>query len=307
MSGRRALAIHGGAGSFARESFTAERWAAYDAGLRAALVAGFGRLQRGGSALDTVEAAVRVLEDDPLFNAGRGAVFSHDGINELDAAIMDGASRAAGAVAALRHVRNPVSLARLVMERSPHVLLVGTGAEEFALENDVPLCSRAWFHTDSRYAQLQRARAGDRSVADQLDYFGTVGAVALDGAGNLAAATSTGGMTNKRWGRIGDSPIIGAGTYAANDSCAVSATGHGEYLLRGTVARDVAARMEYRGETVTVAARAVIGERLTGLGGEGGLIALSRAGEVAFAYNTRAMFRGVIDSSGRLETGLFPD
>lgn len=307
MSRPRALAIHGGAGSFARDSLTAEREAAYAAALRAALVEGFDLLENGGSAVDAVEAAVRGLENEPLFNAGRGAVFSHDGINELDAAIMDGASRAAGAVAALRHVRNPVSLARLVMERSPHVLLVGAGAEEFALERGVELCPRSWFHTDARYGQLLRARAGDPSVADQLDYYGTVGAVALDGLGNLAAATSTGGMTNKRWGRIGDSPIIGAGTYAANCSCAVSATGHGEYLLRGTVARDVAARMEFLGESVTVAARAVIGDRLTGLGGEGGLVALDTTGEVAFAYNTRAMFRGVIDSRGRLETALFAD
>lgn len=301
-----ALAIHGGAGSFGPESLTGERWHAYDAALRQALDAGFRQLEAGQSSLDAVEAAVRVLEDEPVFNAGRGAVFSHDGINELDAAIMEGASLRAGAVAALRHVRHPVSLARRVMENSPHVLLAGAGAEDFALEQGIELCARSWFHTETRYQQLVRARSGEAAAAECLDYFGTVGAVAVDAHGSLAAATSTGGMTGKRWGRIGDSPIVGAGTYASNASCAVSATGHGEFLLRATAAREVAARMEHLGEPVDTAASFVIHQRLQGLGGRGGLVAMDASGAVAFAYNTRAMFRGVIDAGGRRETALFP-
>ena len=299
------IAIHGGAGEFTRAGVSPERWDAYRSGLTTALRAGFEKLAGGLSAVDAVEAAVRSLEDEPLFNAGRGAVFSHDGVNELDAAIMDGATLAAGAVAALRHVRNPVSLARRVMEHSPHVLLAGDGAEDFALDQGIALTSREWFYTQSRFQQLLASRAGQSPAPNQLDYFGTVGAVALDAQGNLAAATSTGGMTNKRWGRIGDSPIVGAGTYASNAGCAVSATGHGEYLLRATAAREVSARMEYLGESVAEAARAVIHDRLAGLGGEGGLIALSRSGQVAFAFNTQGMFRGVMDDGGRCETLVF--
>lgn len=299
------IAIHGGAGDFTRAGTSAERWDAYHAGLTAALRAGFEQLTSGLTAVDAVETAVRSLEDEPLFNAGRGAVFSHDGINELDAAIMDGATLAAGAVAAVRHIRNPVSLARRVMEQSPHVFLAGEGAEEFALDQGIALTSREWFYTQSRYQQLLASRAGQSPAPNQLDYFGTVGAVALDAHGNLAAATSTGGMTNKRWGRIGDSPIVGAGTYASNSGCAVSATGHGEYLLRATAAREVSARMEYLGEAVATAAHAVIHDRLAGLGGVGGLIALSRNGEVAFAFNTQGMFRGVMDDTGRCEAALF--
>ena len=301
------IAVHGGAGSFSRDTVSSERWEGYRAGLLAALDAGYGRLAAGHSALDAVEAAVASLEDEPLFNAGRGAVFTHDGVNELDASIMDGRTLSAGAVAALRHVRNPVALARRVMERSPHVFLCGEGAEEFALEQGIALVPRQWFYTEARYQQLLKARAGEASGANQLDYFGTVGAVALDAAGNVAAATSTGGMTNKRWGRIGDSPIVGAGTYAANAGCAVSATGHGEYLLRATVAREVSARMEYLGETAAAAAHSVIHGKLAAIGGEGGLIALGQRGEVAFAFNTEGMFRGVRDASGRCETAVFRD
>lgn len=301
------IAIHGGAGDFSPTELTSSRWEAYRAGLQAALEAGFRCLSEGRSALDAVEAAVSSLEDEPLFNAGRGAVFSHDGVNELDAAIMDGATLGAGAVAALRHVRNPVSLARRVMEHSPHVMLAGSGAEEFALEQGVPLIPRGWFYSEARYQQLLAARAGANSARNQLDYFGTVGAVALDRAGNVAAATSTGGMTNKRWGRIGDSPIVGAGTYAANAGCAVSATGHGEYLLRATVARDVSARVELLGESVDAAAQAVVHGKLTALGGEGGLIALGRDGRAAFAFNTQGMFRGAMDDRGRCVTAIFRD
>lgn len=302
-----ALAVHGGAGSFAPEDLTPERWEAYRRALEAALLAGHERLAGGGTALDAVEAAVRLLEDAPVFNAGRGAVYTHDGAIELDAAIMSGDTLAAGAVAAVRHVRNPVSLARRVMEHSPHVLLSGAGAEEFALSEGVALTATDWFQTESRYLELLRARAGDARGANNLNYFGTVGAVARDVRGSLAAATSTGGMTNKRWGRIGDSPIIGAGTYAAHAGCAVSATGHGEYLLRATAAREVSARVEYLGETPAAAATAVIHGRLTELGGEGGVIAIGRDGPAVHAYNTQAMFRGSIDGSGRPRTAVHAD
>ena len=301
------IAVHGGAGAFSRTTVPRERWDRYQAGLVSALRAGYALLTAGGSALDAVEQAVAVLEDDPLFNAGRGAVFTHDGATELDACIMDGATMGAGAVAGVRHVRNPVSLARRVMEHSPHVFLAGEGAEEFALEQGVALVPRSWFYTAPRYQQLLKSRSGVATEANQLDYFGTVGAVALDGHGNLAAATSTGGMTNKRWGRIGDTPIVGAGTYASNAGCAVSATGHGEYLLRATVAREISARMEHLGETPAQAARSVIHDRVAPMGGEGGVIVLSRAGDCAFEFNTEGMFRGVMDDTGRCEAAVFRD
>lgn len=294
-----AIAIHGGAGTLPREELTPEVWATYRAALEEAVDAGFASLERGASSLDAVELSVRMLEDDPLWNAGRGAVFTEDGRNELDAAIMAGATLAAGAVAGLSHVRNPVSLARMVMERSPHVLLVGEGAEDFAIEQGVALTPRSWFHTERRWNQWLRARAGDKGAAQNVNYFGTVGAVAADSRGNVAAATSTGGMTGKRWGRIGDSPIVGAGTYAANAGCAVSATGHGEYLIRATVAREVSALMEYRHLDVAAAAREVVQIRLKGLGGEGGVIAVDAQGNVALEFNSEGMFRAARDASGR--------
>jgi len=299
------IAIHGGAGVITRSSLSAEDEAAYRADLARALDAGYEVLQAGGDSLDAVTAAVRILEDSPLFNAGRGAVFNHEGINELDASIMDGRTLKAGAVAGVRHVRNPVDLARRVMERSPHVLLSGAGAEEFALEQGIELVPRKYFFTERRWQQLERARAGDKLGAAALGYFGTVGAVARDSRGNLAAATSTGGMTNKRWGRVGDSPIIGAGNYADNDSCAVSATGSGEFFIRSVLAHEISALMKYRGLAVEEAARQAVRERLQGIGGDGGVIVVDREGNVAMQFNTEGMFRGTRDSRGRREVAIY--
>jgi beta-aspartyl-peptidase (threonine type) len=299
------IAIHGGAGVITRSSLSAEDEAAYRADLARALDAGYEVLQAGGDSLDAVTAAVRILEDSPLFNAGRGAVFNHEGINELDASIMDGRTLKAGAVAGVRHVRNPVDLARRVMERSPHVLLSGAGAEEFALEQGMELVPRKYFFTERRWQQLERARAGDKLGSAALGYFGTVGAVARDSRGNLAAATSTGGMTNKRWGRVGDSPIIGAGNYADNDSCAVSATGSGEFFIRSVLAHEISALMKYRGLAVEEAARQAVRERLQGIGGDGGVIVVDREGNVAMQFNTEGMFRGTRDSRGRREVAIY--
>jgi len=299
------IAIHGGAGVITRSSLSAEDEAAYRTDLARALDAGYEVLQAGGDSLDAVTAAVRILEDSPLFNAGRGAVFNHEGINELDASIMDGRTLKAGAVAGVRHVRNPVDLARRVMERSPHVLLSGAGAEEFALEQGVELVPRKYFFTERRWQQLERARAGDKLGSAALGYFGTVGAVARDSRGNLAAATSTGGMTNKRWGRVGDSPIIGAGNYADNGSCAVSATGSGEFFIRSVLAHEISALIKYRGLAVEEAARQAVRERLQGIGGDGGVIVVDREGNVAMQFNTEGMFRGARDSRGRREIAIY--
>jgi beta-aspartyl-peptidase (threonine type) len=299
------IAIHGGAGVITRSSMSAEEEAAYRADLGRALDAGYEVLQSGGASLDAVTAAVRILEDSPLFNAGRGAVFNHEGINELDASIMDGRTLKAGAIAGVRHVRNPIELARRVMERSPHVLLAGAGAEEFALEQGLELVPRKYFFTEKRWQQLERARAGDKLGAAALGYYGTVGAVALDSHGDLAAATSTGGMTNKRWGRVGDSPIVGAGTYADNASCAVSATGSGEFFIRSVLAHEISALMKYRGLPVEEAARQAVHERLQGIGGDGGVIVVDRDGKVAMQFNTEGMFRGARDSQGRREIAIY--
>jgi beta-aspartyl-peptidase (threonine type) len=299
------IAIHGGAGTMPRAEMTPDAEARYRAGLNAALDAGYAVLERGGSSLDAVEAAVRVLEDDPSFNAGKGAVFTWDGRNELDASIMDGATRRAGAIAGVRHVKNPVTLARRVMERSPHVLLSGSGAEDFAFEQGVELVPRSYFWTERRWQQLQKFRADTArgAVADLNNRYGTVGAVALDAKGRLAAATSTGGTTGKRWGRIGDSPLIGAGTWA-DSRVAVSATGDGEFFIRAGVAKDIAARMQYARAPLRDAARdtiATVGE----LGGTGGVITLDGSGNVAFEMNSEGMFRGMRDSRGRRETAIY--
>jgi L-asparaginase / beta-aspartyl-peptidase len=301
------IAIHGGAGVINRAALSAEAEQSYRADLARALDAGYDVLADGGSSMDAAIVAVKILEDSPLFNAGRGAVFNSEGVNELDASVMDGATLRAGAVAGLRHVRNPIGLARLVMERSSHVLLAGAGAEEFALEHGVELVPRSWFHTDRRWQQLEQARRGERLSAAEIGYYGTVGAVALDAAGNLAAATSTGGMTNKRWGRVGDSPIIGAGTYAENESCAVSATGHGEYFIRAAVAYDICARMKYLGETLQTAADQVIMEKLVEMGATGGVVALDRQGNIAMPFNTAGMYRGYVDTAGNLVVEIYRD
>jgi beta-aspartyl-peptidase (threonine type) len=300
-----AIAIHGGAGTLSRSDMSAGQEAEYRAGLDAALEAGYSRLASGGASLDAVVAAVRVLEDNPLFNAGRGAVLNRDGVAELDASLMDGRTLAAGAVTGLQHVKNPIDLARLVMEKSPHVMLVGAGAEEFAKSQGVEMVPNEYFRTPARQNQLERSLRGALSRENELEAFGTVGAVALDLAGNLAAATSTGGMTGKRWGRIGDSPIIGAGTYANNDSCAVSATGHGEYFIRTVVAHDICAQVEYLKLPLARAVDNVLNGKMKKLGGNGGVIAIDRAGEIVLEFNSEGMFRGVKTSKGKTEVAIY--
>jgi beta-aspartyl-peptidase (threonine type) len=293
-----AIAIHGGAGAVPRQALSAAREREYREGLAAALDLGYAALQSGGSSLDAVTAAVRALEDNPLFNSAKGAALTSEGAAELDAAIMEGRGLRAGAVAAVRHVRNPIELARRVMEKSRHVLLVGEGAEEFALEEGFALVPNEYFRTAERRAQLESERTG-RPVSDLVPAAtGTVGAVALDAAGNLAAATSTGGMTNKRAGRVGDSPIIGAGTYAKNGVCAVSATGHGEYFIRSVAAYHVCAAVEYRGMSLDAAVRELLHARLRELGGGGGMIAIDQAGRIVMDFSTEGMFRGARDSEG---------
>jgi len=301
---RWSIAIHGGAGTMDKATMTAAQQADYQAALGAALDAGAKVLAGGGSALDAVEAAVVVLENDPHFNAGRGAVFSYNGTNELDASIMDGRTRAAGAATGLTHVKNPVRLARAVMEKSPHVFLSGAGAEEFARGQDVELVDPDWFATPERWRQLQELKAKNLGWFDVDLKYGTVGAVARDREGHLAAATSTGGLTGKRWGRIGDSPVIGAGTYADDRACAVSATGAGEYFIRAGVAHEICARMRLLGEDAQTAADAVIAE-VGALGGDGGVIVAEPGGRTVFAFNTPGMYRGRADSGGAREVAIF--
>jgi beta-aspartyl-peptidase (threonine type) len=276
----------------------------YRAKLREAVMAGHKLLGQGGSSLDAVTEAVRILEDSPLFNAGRGAVFNHQGINELDAAIMDGSNLAAGAVTGLRHIRNPVVLARKIMECSRHVMLSGEGAEEFAREQGMEMEDQGYFHTQRRWHELQQAQLARESGLEPK-IFGTVGAVALDSHGNLAAATSTGGMTDKQYGRIGDSPIIGAGTYADNNGCAVSATGHGEYFIRAAVAHDLCARMIYGGRSLGQAAKELIRQKLVGMGAEGGIIAVSSKGEIAMEFNSQGMYRAAARCNDPVIVGIF--
>jgi L-asparaginase / beta-aspartyl-peptidase len=261
-------------------------------------------LRAGGSSLDAVVAAVQSLEDNPLFNAGHGAVIAANGVCELEASIMDGRDLRAGAVTGVRNVRSPIELARLVMERSPHVMLAGTGAEEFALEQGLTPVANSYFVTARRQRELEAVLQQGAARSGREPLMGTVGAVALDAAGNLAAATSTGGMTGKRWGRVGDSPIIGAGTYAANDACAVSATGHGEFFIRAVVAHEIASLVRYAGRSVAEAANFVVNEQLARLGGKGGVIAIGRDGSVAMPFNSRGMLRGSIDRHGQLTLGI---
>jgi L-asparaginase / beta-aspartyl-peptidase len=286
------MAIHGGAGTLPRAEMSIDAERKYRNGLNEAIDAGCTVLQNGGSSLDAVTRAVVLLEDNSLFNAGRGSVFTLDGRNELDASIMDGRNLKAGAVCSLTRIRNPVLLARAVMERSEHVMLAGAGAEEFASAQGFSFVPQSYFHTAERWAQLERIRSGEAGLSGHtISHVGTVGAVALDTFGNLAAATSTGGMTGKRYQRIGDSPIIGAGTYADDRSCAVSATGHGEVFIRGAVAHDICARMRYGGRSVAAAVREVILVELPAMGGEGGVIAIDAQGEIAMEFNSDGMFR----------------
>ena len=299
------IAIHGGAGAVPRDTLSAQRERQYRTGLAAALDLGYAALEKGGSSLDAVTTAVRTLEDDPLFNAGRGAALSREGAAELDAAIMEGREQRAGAVAAVRHVRNPIELARRVMEKSRHVLLVGAGAEEFALEEGLALVPNAYFRTEERQAQLESERTG-RVISELVPSSqGTVGAVALDAAGDLAAATSTGGMTSKRQGRVGDSPIIGAGTYAKNGVCAVSATGQGEYFIRAVAAHHICAAMEFRGLPLRQAVCELLHQRIRELGGSGGVIAIDRGGRMVTEFSTEGMFRGIRDSSGLRQIDIY--
>lgn len=307
------IVIHGGAGVIRRESLTPQREAEVRAKMTEALQAGHAILARGGSSLDAVTAAIRILEDSPLFNAGKGAVFNHDGKNELDASIMDGTTRKAGAIAGVHHVKNPIELARKVMEKSPHVMMVGEGAEAFAKQEGVELVPAEYFRTEERWEQLQKALEKEKAspqppssgrAATGDDKFGTVGAVALDQAGTLAAGTSTGGMTNKRFGRVGDAPIIGAGTYA-NPRCAVSATGHGEYFIRFTVARDICARLEYQDLPLLEAANSLVMDVLVKAGGEGGVIAMDSHGNVAMPFNSPGMYRGYMGPDGTPSVAIF--
>ena len=292
------LVIHGGAGVLRREDMTTELDRKLRAGLEAALEAGATILAGGGSALDAVEAAARALEDDPQFNAGRGSVLTYDGTTELDAAIMDGSTRDAGAVTGVGNTRNPISLARAVMEKSPHVFLGGKGADGFAVEQGLEQAPPGYFDIPERRRQLEELKANDADWFDIDMKYGTIGAVALDVHGHVAAATSTGGITGKRWGRIGDSPLIGAGTWADDRSCAVSATGAGEYFIRVGVAHEIAARIRYLGEDAQTAADAVLGE-VDELGGHGGVIVVTAKGEAIWSFNSEGMYRGLASPEGR--------
>ena len=306
---RYVMVIQGGAGTMRRESMTPVMEKAYRDTLTIALRRGYDILARGGSSLDAVEATIRVMEDSPLFNAGKGAVFTSAGTNELDAAIMDGRTLAAGSVAAVQRIKNPISLARLVMEKSPHVMMVGPGAEEFARIQGVQLVPPSYFWTERRWKELQNekraadtARKGAAPGAEKK--FGTVGAIALDKAGNLAAATSTGGTSSKRYGRVGDTPIIGAGTYATAD-CAVSATGEGEFFIRNNVAADICARAKYTGVSIERAADDVVMKVLVAQKGEGGVIAMDAKGNITAPFNTPGMYRGWVTADGVVVIKIF--
>lgn len=303
-----ALAVHGGAGTISKEQMTPEREKAYRAALENALRHGHEVLKEGGAALDAVEAAVRVLEDSPLFNAGRGSVFNADGQHEMDASLMNGADLRAGAVAGVQNVKNPIGLARRVMDHSEHVLISGLGAFEFAHKHKVELEDDQYFHDDFRYQQWKDVAGTDQVQLDHSDKerkFGTVGAVARDANGHLAAATSTGGMTNKKWQRVGDSPIIGAGTYANDASCAVSCTGHGESFIRAVAAHDVHALMAYKGLSLAEAVRVVVHDKLPPLDGDGGLIAIDHAGHIVLDFNCPGMYRGHVGGDGVFHTAIF--
>ncbi|MFC2952859.1 isoaspartyl peptidase/L-asparaginase family protein [Marinicaulis aureus] len=299
------IVIHGGAGALAPGRYTPEEEAAFEAKLNEALDAGYAVLENGGAALDAVEAAIVLMEDAPMFNAGKGAVFTRDGKNELDSSIMDGATLNAGAVAGVTRVKNPIKLARAVMEKSDHVMFARDGAEKFAKENDLEMVKPSYFKTEHRWDAYKRALEAEKNKQKDAALFhdfkyGTVGAVALDAKGNLAAGTSTGGMMMKRYGRVGDTPIIGAGTFADNKSCAVSSTGWGEYFIRLTIARDICAQVEYQGKSVEEAADDVINHRLQDMGADGGVIVLAPDGSYAMTFNSKGMFRGVRNAEEKM-------
>lgn len=332
------LVIHGGAGTITRQSMSPEKEKAYREVLDKALEDGYAVLEKGGTSLDAVEAAIHVMEESPLFNAGKGAVFTHEGKNELDAAIMDGKTLAAGAVAGVMTIKSPITAARAVMEKSEHVMLTGHGAEEFAKEKGLEIVDPSYFYTEARWKSLERVRGEAQTELDHSNKektqptapskkknkkqknvgfanddllfegkkFGTVGCVALDQYGNLAAGTSTGGMTNKRWNRVGDAPIIGAGTYANNETCAISATGHGEYFIRAVVGHDISALMEYKGLSLNEAANEVVLKKLVKMGGEGGIIGVDRKGNIAMTFNSEGMYRGYKNISKK-EIAIYKD
>jgi beta-aspartyl-peptidase (threonine type) len=289
------IVIHGGAGSLSRDNISPELDAEYRKSLSEALETGKKILSQGGSALDAVENTIRVMEDNPLFNAGKGAVFTHDGKNELDAAIMDGSNLGAGSVACVTDIRNPISAARKVMTNSPHVMLTGAGASQFAREQGLEIVPPSYFYTERRFNELQEILKKEKN--------GTVGCCALDKNGNLAAGTSTGGMVNKRYNRMGDAPVIGAGTYANNNTCAVSATGHGEFFIRWTVAHDISALMEYRNLSVREASELVVNDKLVKAGGSGGVICVDKKGNISMPFNSDGMLRGYAKADG--ESGIF--
>ncbi|MES2648417.1 MAG: isoaspartyl peptidase/L-asparaginase [Bacteroidota bacterium] len=326
---RYVLVIHGGAGTILQKNMTPEKETAYKEGLKAALEKGYAILKNNGSSLDAVTEAVKVLEDNPLFNAGKGAVFTNAGTNEMDAAIMDGRTKAAGSVAGVATIKNPVTAARAVMEKSEHVMLTGKGAEQFAAANNCTMVDPAYFFTQARWDALQKVKAEDsskmemdhnpRHAADtsknfpiaykesyeyHISKFGTVGAVALDKMGNLAAATSTGGMTNKKWGRVGDAPIIGAGTYADNSTCAVSCTGWGEYFIRAVVAKSISDQIKYAKLSIATAAKNSLDE-VAAMGGDGGLVALDKNGNFTQSFNTDGMYRGSVKADGIIEVAIY--
>ncbi|MFM6975559.1 MAG: isoaspartyl peptidase/L-asparaginase family protein [Sphingobacteriaceae bacterium] len=311
------MVIHGGAGTILRSQMTAEKEAAYKAKLTEALQTGYNLLKAGKSSLDAVEATVRIMEDSPLFNAGKGAVFTHDGKNELDAAIMDGATLRAGSIAGVTTIKNPISTARAVMEKSEHVMLTGTGAEKFAKEVGQEIVDPSYFKTQSRWDALQKVLKEDSiaqkdkkssllGIQNKDNKFGTVGAVALDQQGHLAAATSTGGMTNKKYGRVGDAPLIGIGTYA-NNQVGISCTGWGEFFIRNVVAHEVAALMAYKGLSIKEATNELIFKKVPALGGDGGLIALDKDGNAALPFNTEGMYRGTVTKEGKIEVFIYKD
>ncbi|MFI2741469.1 isoaspartyl peptidase/L-asparaginase family protein [Zhouia sp. PK063] len=312
------IVIHGGAGTILKENMSAEMEAAYKAKLEEAIKTGYEILKNGGTSLDAVQKTINVMEDSPLFNSAKGAVFTAEGKNELDASIMDGKTLNAGAVAGVTTVKNPINLARAVMEKSEHVMLSGKGAEEFAKLNGLEIVDPSYFYTEKRMEALkkvqerEKANKKDDKIAFYDPYikeakFGTVGCAALDKHGNLAAGTSTGGMTNKKWNRIGDSPIIGAGTYANNKTCAVSSTGWGEYFIRGVVAYDISAMMEYKGVSLQEAAHEVIQKKIPAMGGDGGIIAIDHQGNVAMEFDTAGMYRATMNKDGKLTIGIYKE
>lgn len=311
------IVIHGGAGTILKENMSDSLETAYKEKLKEAISIGHEILKNGGTSLEAITKTINILEDSPLFNAGKGSVFTHDATNELDASIMDGATLNAGAVAGVKHIKNPIDLAKDVMQKSEHVMLYGTGAEEFAQSLGYKMMDTSYFYTKSRYKSLQRVLEKENlENTEKISFkdpyiknskFGTVGCAALDKHGNLASGTSTGGMTNKRWNRIGDAPIIGAGTYANNATCAVSSTGWGEFFIRSVVAFDISAMMEYKGMSLQDAAKEVIHKKVPALGGDGGIVAIDKDGNVAMEFNTAGMYRASMNAEGELIIGIYQD